>query len=126
MGDLCKRSVHAGCVSVRLNELKQEEARRERDELLLRIEENKRVEREALEKHRANNAAYQSDLLGQMAYNERLREDDQQEEARMWQAQQDAEKEYRHKLEELRAKPHLDKMHPLRRKHYTQSASAML
>lgn len=112
--------------SVRLNEMRQEEARRERDDLLQRIEENKRQEKEEIERHSATRRAYQNDLLGQMAYNHRLRQEELDEEVRMWQKQVDAEREYQHKLEELRSKPNLEKMHPMRRAHYAQSASALL
>lgn len=110
-----------------LNERRQAEALVERTELLQKIEENKRLEREQVEQLRAKHEAHQTDLVGQIDYNRRQRELEADEGERMWQSEQNAELEYRRKVEELRAKPVLDKMHPMRRRqHQPQPTTGLL
>ncbi|ELT96543.1 hypothetical protein CAPTEDRAFT_143123, partial [Capitella teleta] len=111
---------------LRANELRQEEARKDREDLLRRIDENRRFEEEESRKRSAKIKNYENDLLGQMAYNHQLRQEEMDEEVRTWHSQLDAEKEYQRKLEELRSTPYIEKMHPLRRAHYAQSASSVL
>ena len=111
---------------VRENEAKMGEAAQERMQLTKRIEENKQIEAEQDARHAAKHMAHQNDLLDQMDYNQRLRNIEMKEEERLWRGQQDAEREYRTKLEEVLASDHQDKMHPMRMHalgRRTQSAS---
>ncbi len=107
------------------NERRQAEARLEREELLEKIEENRRLEREQLERIQEQNKEHQDHLMGQMAYNARLARAEEDEQARMWQSEKEAEAEYLRKVEELRNKPVLDKLHPVRRRHYKQQQKQM-
>ena len=56
-----------------------------------------------------------------MGYNASLRDAELEEEQRQWIKQQEAEEEYRRKLEEARDKPVLEKLHPMRRRAYQES-----
>jgi hypothetical protein len=56
------------------NEKKQAVAERERIELIKTIEENRKYEYEQMEKMWHKNRNYQSDLAGQIDYNQRLRQ----------------------------------------------------
>ena len=105
--------------------MKQEEARREREELLAKIEENKQLEQEQLHHLKEQNEKHQNDLLAQIEYNERLRADERVEQQRMLEVEQEAEAEYRRKVEELRNKPVIEKLHPMRRRQY-QSTGQLL
>ena len=102
-------------IAVLENERKMGEAQRERVELLQKIEENKRQEKEQQEARWKKNLSHQSDLLSQMDYNQRLRVDEQVEEERTWRSQRSAEIEYRRKLEDALASDQIDKLHPMRR-----------
>jgi hypothetical protein len=62
------------------------------------------------------------DLLGQIDYNRRLRENEKLEEKRLDRIEIDAETEYQRKIDYLLKKPVLDRIHPLRRHLYTASA----
>ena len=101
---------------------------REREELNRFIEENKRIEAQQDMVQSAKHQAYQSDLISQMDYNMRQRVIEVREEERVWSAQQDAEREYRRKLEDALASDFVDKMHPVRRhalNRKTKSANEM-
>ena len=98
-----------------MNGERQIEAQHEREELLRKIEENKRIEQEQYEKLKKKNEKHQQDLIGQMDYNRRQLDAERAEEERQWRAQQDAEMEYRQKLKEALENPPTDKMHPMRR-----------
>ena len=56
------------------NEKRQREAAQEREELLTKIEQNKRIEEENQARVRAQADRHQNDLIGQMHYNRRMRE----------------------------------------------------
>ena len=101
--------------TVSINAAKLEEAAREKEELNKFIEENRRVESQQDMQHHAKHQAHQHDLLAQMDFNRRQRQIEWREEERVWSAQQDAEQEYRRKLEEALASDFVDKMHPIRR-----------
>ena len=58
-------------LAVIANERAQAEAQREREELLIAIEENKRLEKEAAAKRHREGLMHQNDLLGQIDYNRR-------------------------------------------------------
>ena len=97
------------------NETKRAEAQREREEIIRRIEENKALEKEQHQRLEEQNLRHLADLKGQMAYNKQLRNIDQTEAEREWAVQQEAEREYRRKLEVALANPSIEKVHPLRR-----------
>jgi len=107
------------------NERQQEQARMERDQLLRKIEENKELEAAQIRQLKEQHLSHQNDLIGQIEYNSRLREAERMEQDRMFQAEQEAEAEYRRKVEELRNKPVLDKMHPMRRRYYQTSGQIL-
>lgn len=100
---------------MRRNEEKREEAARECEELNRFIDENKRIEAEQDMQRNEKHRQYQNDLFAQMDYNCRQRALEWKEEERIWSAQQDAENEYRRKLEEALASDFVDKMHPMRK-----------
>ena len=60
--------------AVRENERRQAEAAREREELLLKIEQNRRLEEEETARVKAQAFQYQNDLIGQIHYNKRNRD----------------------------------------------------
>ena len=61
-----------GCLfAVRENERRQAEAAREREELLVKISENRRLEEEEQARVKAQAMQYQNDLIGQIHYNRR-------------------------------------------------------
>lgn len=97
---------------------RREEAKKDREVLLLQLAENKRVDVELSEKLRRDINAYRSDLLGQIDYNRRQRESQVDEEKRLDMLQHEAELEYQRKIEYLMNKPVLDKIHPMRRQLY--------
>lgn len=121
MEDVMESRRHQLMEKLHVNERRQEEARREREELTQKIEDNKRLEKSQVEKLKAQNEAHQSDLIGQMEYNRRLQDADVVEQQRMFLAEQEAELEYRRKVEEMRNKPVIEKMHPMRRRQYQAS-----
>ena len=89
------------------------------------IQENKRIEQEVKDKLHRQHSEYQQDLLGQMAYNRRQIQEEVDEDYRMHMKQREAEEEYRLKVEDLRSRPPIDKIHPSRRKNYFASQSAI-
>ena len=91
------------------------ETTREKELIRQQIEENRRLERQELDEVKDRNLRYQDDLLGQMQYNNRLRQQEAHEDERIWLAQRDAEVEYRRKLEDALANPQIEKLHPMRR-----------
>ena len=64
------------------NVVKQREAEVERQELLKVIEDNRRIEDEKARKFWDKQHNYQSDLVGQIEYNQRLRQDQFEREER--------------------------------------------
>ena len=62
-------------LSVSANIVKQREAELERQELLKTIEENRRIEDEKARKYWEKQHNYQSDLVGQIEYNQRNRQE---------------------------------------------------
>ena len=107
------------------NSLQQLEAKREGDELVRKIEENKRLEEEKRLKVHTQNHQHQDDLMGQMRYNVTQKQLQTDWDEREWQAQMDAEKEYRVKLEEALAKPDVHKIHPTRHAIISRNSAGM-
>ena len=70
------------CITVSANVVKQREAEVERQELLKVIEDNRRIEDEKARKFWDKQHNYQSDLVGQIEYNQRLRQDQFEREER--------------------------------------------
>lgn len=113
------------CV-VAQNELRREEAKLEREELLQQIEENRRLDAEERQRLIEQSRQHHNDLKGQMAYNARLRVLRQGESMREWQSQAEAEAEYQRKLKWALDNPQLDKLHPMRRAYYEQHPMSAL
>jgi len=110
-----------------MNLNQREEMQREREQILATIAENRRVDEEQAAKLRDQNSAYRSDLLGQIDYNRRQRDQQQDERRRLEERQKDAELEYQSRIQYLREKPVMQKIHPIRRGLYqSQSAGARL
>lgn len=99
---------------LRNNQLLQEIAT-ERETLQTRIEQNRQLEAERAEVLRLNHQQHQSDLICQMGYNRKQRQEEHEEEERIWISQREAEIEYQKKLEEALDADHLPKLHPIRR-----------
>ena len=113
--------------AVEMNLGRREEAQREREQILSTIAENRRLDAEQAARLRDQNVAYRTDLVGQIDYNRRLRSRQADEERRLDDGQRQAELEYRRKVDYLRAKPVMQKVHPTRRGLYqSQSAGARL
>jgi len=104
--------------------LLREEAKKERELLLQTISNNRRVDQEVKDRLIALNGQHQRDLTGQIAYNRRQRKGAAEEDQRMWAVQRGAEVEFLRKVEDLRNRPVLDKIHPMRRAHVRFSPSA--
>ncbi len=102
------------------NELRREEAKRDREELLRKIEENRQLDAAERQRLSDQNRLHQDDLRGQIAYNSRLRENRQQEKLREWESQSAAEAEYQRKLKLALENPQIEKLHPMRRAHLQQ------
>jgi len=100
------------------NVLRQEEAKKERELLLQTISDNRRVDQETKDQLIALNAQHQRDLLSQIAYNRRQAEVDRGEELRMRAGLREEEREFRCKVEDLRGRPVVQRMHPIRRRAY--------
>ena len=98
-----------------LNARRREEAEKEREEILSTIAENRRADDQQAAKLRDQNTAYRSDLLGQIDYNRRLRSHLANEQQRLVDRQKAAELEYQRKIDHLRDKPVIHKIHPIRR-----------
>jgi len=92
-----------------------EEISKEREDLAGRIEQNRQLEAERAEVLSLNHQQHQADLLSQMGYNRRQRQDEFEEEERIWTSQREAEIEYQNKLEDALATDHVPKLHPIRR-----------
>ena len=102
-----------------------EEAQRERQQIQATIAENKRLDEAEAAKLRDQNVAYRSDLRGQIDYNRRQRGLQADERKRLEECQKEAELEYQRKVEYLREKPVMQRIHPTRRGLYqSQSAGA--
>lgn len=100
---------------LRDNIVKQDAAERERLELLRTIEENRKIEEEQAKKVWEKHHNYQSDLVGQIEYNQRLRQDQFEREEREYMKGMQAEKEYQEKLKNCLDNPEYERMHPMRR-----------
>ena len=98
-------------------------AEREGRELTEKIAENKRLEEEKAQREKVKSHRHQDDLIGQMRYNQTQRNIQGQREEKEWQAQMDAEKEYRIKLEEALSKPDILQLHPTRRAIITRNSA---
>ncbi|CAL1530958.1 unnamed protein product [Lymnaea stagnalis] len=97
------------------NERRQLEAAREREELQRNIAENQRYEAEQAAKRWQSNVNYQSDLVNQMAYNSRNREDERARELDEFLKAQQAEREFQTRIKQVLDNPSVEKLHPMRR-----------
>lgn len=97
------------------NEKKQAVAERERVELIKTIEENRKYEYEQMEKMWHKNRNYQSDLAGQIDYNQRLRQHAYERDEQEYRLGMQAEYEYQQRLKSCLDNPEIDRPHPMRR-----------
>lgn len=97
------------------NVVKQREAELERQELLRMIEENRRIEDEKARKFWEKERNYQSDLAGQIEYNQRLRQEQFERDEREYMKGMQAEREYQEKLKNCLDNPEYERMHPMRK-----------
>ena len=102
-------------LSVLANEKEQREAAREREELQRHIEENQHYEAEQAGLRWQRAMDYQQDLVDQMAYNSRNRQENQRLELEEFLKAQQAEREYQTRMKHVLDDPRLDKLHPMRR-----------
>jgi len=109
-----------------MNRNQRQEAQREREKLMATIAENKQYDRQQAVQLREDNKSYRRDLLGQINYNRRQRSQQADEMKRQEETQIEAELEYKRKVEHLLEKPVIQKIHPLRRGLYSQSATGRL
>ena len=101
--------------AVEMNLNLREEAQRERQQILESIASNRQLELDETLNRRSQNSAYRCDLLGQIDYNRRQKSRADEEQKRLEKCQRDAEAEYWKKVEHLRGKPVVEKLHPVRR-----------
>jgi len=105
--------------------MQREETQKEREQIQATIAENKRLDQDQAARLRDQNTAYYSDLRGQIDYNRRQRGLMDDEQRRVEERQKEAELEYQRKVEYLRGKPVMQRIHPTRRGLYqSQSAGA--
>lgn len=104
------------------NERKQMEAEIERQELLRTIAENKILEQEKTEKNWNKNRTYQDDLVGQIKYNNQLRDLELRRDEEEFVLGMHAEREYQTRLKDCLDSPEYDKLHPMRRAMAARSA----
>lgn len=97
------------------NERKRAISEQEREELLRTIEENRKYEYEQMEKNWHKNRQYQSDLVGQIDYNQRLRQQEIDREEEEYRLGMQAEWEYQQRLKSCLDNPEVDRPHPMRR-----------
>ena len=101
--------------AVMANKLRQQEAERERQHLLETIEENRRLEEEQANRMREKHQNYQRDLIGQIQYNQLLRQEQFEREEDEYIKGMQAEREYQSKLQSCLDNPEYEKVHPMRR-----------
>ena len=102
-------------ISVMANDKEQREAAQEREELQRHIEENQRYEAQQAGVRWQRAMDYQQDLVDQMAYNSRNRQENQRLEVEEFLKAQQAEREYQTRMKQVLDDPRLDKLHPMRR-----------
>lgn len=100
---------------LRSNQIRQQEAERERLELIRTIEENRRLETEQAEKLHAKHQQYQDDLIGQIEYNQNLRREQFLRDEDEYMKGMQAEREYQSRLKACLDNPEYERMHPMRR-----------
>ncbi|XP_059155375.1 cilia- and flagella-associated protein 53-like [Physella acuta] len=97
------------------NERQQKEAARDREELQRRIAENQKFEAEQAAKRWQANVNYQNDLVHQMAYNTKLREEGRAQEIDEYMKAQQTEIEFQSRIKQVLDNPIHDKLHPMRK-----------
>lgn len=98
-----------------MNQKEQEAARIERDAILRNIEEHRQLEAEQLAQQKEEQKRYQQDLLQQIEYQQLLKDRELLEEKREFKLAQQAEMEYKNRLESVLSKTPSSKLHPMRR-----------
>ncbi|XP_064421925.1 cilia- and flagella-associated protein 53 [Latimeria chalumnae] len=95
----------------------QEDLLKDAELLAQAIEEYKRLEEESLARKRLASKIYQQDLFAQMAYQQRVRDVQKEDERKEVQAGVDTETAYQLKLKEVLSRPYMDPkhIHPLRK-----------
>jgi len=95
--------------------MKQQDAQREREDLLKLIETNRRQEEELAIKNKEKHMNYQQDLRSQIQHNDNLaREQFERDEQEYFKGMQ-AEREYQGRLKACLDNPEYEKVHPMRR-----------
>ncbi|KAH9524685.1 hypothetical protein Btru_027525 [Bulinus truncatus] len=108
------------------NKRQQIEAAREKEELQHQIAENQRIESEQNLKQKQIHFSHQNDLLSQIAYNSKLREEERACELDEYLKAQQAEKEYQTRMKQILDNPTHDKLHPMRRAMMNQAQNQIL
>lgn len=101
--------------SVKENERRQAEAAREREQLLYQIEENRRCEAEECARRLEKGLKHQRDLVDQMAWNIRTRDEERELEKDEFRKAQQTEVEFQTRIKQVLSNPLIEKVHPLRR-----------
>lgn len=101
--------------SVLENERCQAEAAKEREALQQHIEANRRYEAEEAARRLEKSVNYQHDLVCQMAYNTRMREEGQALEKDEFKKAQQTEKEFQARMKQVLDSPVVENVHPMRR-----------
>lgn len=94
---------------------KQQDAEREREELLRMIEENRRHEEEQAIRNKEKHMNYQRDLLGQIQHNTNLQREQFERDEQEYLMGMQAEREYQARLKACLDNPEYEKVHPMRR-----------
>lgn len=97
------------------NERCQAEAAKEREALQQHIEANRRYEAEEAARRLEKSVNYQHDLVCQMAYNTRMREEGQALEKDEFKKAQQTEKEFQARMKQVLDSPVVENVHPMRR-----------
>ena len=98
-----------------MNQKEQEAARIEREAILRNIEEHRQLEAKQMAQLKDEQKRYQQDLLQQMEYQQLLKDRELLEEKREFELGQQAEIEYKNRLESVLCKTPSNKLHPMRR-----------
>ncbi|KAI8789300.1 cilia- and flagella-associated protein 53-like [Biomphalaria glabrata] len=108
------------------NQRQQLEAAREKEELQQKIAENQRLEAEQTLKHKQAYINHQNDLISQIEYNSKLREEERAYELDEYLKAQQAEREYQTRIKQVLDNPTHDKLHPMRRAMLNQAQNQTL
>lgn len=97
-----------------MNRREQESTRQERESILRNIEDHRQLEAEQLAQMKNEQKRYQMDLQQQMQYQRLMKEREEMEERREFELGQQAEMEYKRRLEMAVQKTSTNKQHPMR------------